>query len=209
MLKIKKLPLIVVGVFGYLAILLTFSGSVTPAYGQDRLRSIPSVGKGPYEVIMYSDYFCPPCNRIDAKAEPVLKELLATGKVKITFVDVPAHKETPLYVRVFLYAVNAGPNDEEIFRIRRVLFVAAQEKRMDDREALLAYVKEQNVVWKSFEVKPIFNRLSQMIKQYKVDETPTCVIRYSPTEEKKYVGTDEIWTGLTQLKVHLKVEKNK
>ena len=166
-------------------------------------NTIPSLGAGPYEIIMYSDYFCPPCKTLDSKIEPLLKELLTTGKVKITFVDVPFHKETPLYVRVFLYAVNAGPTDEEIFRIRRVLFVAAQEKRLDDREALLAYVKEQKIAWKAFEVKPVFSRLSQMIKQFKVDETPTCVIRYSATDEKKYGGTEEIWTGLTQLKVHL------
>jgi len=202
MAKMIKLPL---GVVCWLSlnILLAFSGSFTEAFGQDAPRGIPSIGKGPYEVILFSDYLCSPCNQIDIKSEPLLKELLATGKVKITFADVPFHKETPLYVRIFLYAVNAGASDEEVMRVRRVLFVAAQEKRIDDREALLAYVKEQKVVWKSFEVKPIFNRLSQIIKQYKVDESPTCVIRYSVAEEKKYVGTEEIWSGLTQLKVHL------
>ncbi len=202
MVRMIKLPLLVVCCLG-LNILLAFSGSFTEAFGQDADRMIPSVGKGPYEVIMYSDYFCPPCRTIDLKAEPLLKELLVTGKVKITFVDVPFHKETPLYVRVFLYAVNAGAGDEEILRVRRILFVAAQEKRIDDREALMAYMKEQKVALKSFEVKPVFSRLSQMIKQYKVDESPTCVIRYSATDEKKYGGTEEIWDGLTKLKTHL------
>ena len=36
MFKINKLPLLVVSIVGYLAILFTFSGSVTPAYGQDK-----------------------------------------------------------------------------------------------------------------------------------------------------------------------------
>lgn len=207
--KIKRLPVSAMIMWGWLMFILIVSASVVPAFGQETISTIPSVGKGPYEIIMYSDYFCPPCNKIDAKAEPLLKELLSTGKVKITFVDVPFHKETPLYVRIFLYAVNAGPSDEEIFRIRRVLFVTAQEKRIDDREALLAYLKEEKIVWKSFEVKPIFNRLSQMIKQYKVDESPTCVIRYSVAEEKKYVGTEEIWDGLVKLKSRLASEKNK
>ncbi|MEE9910962.1 MAG: DsbA family protein [Deltaproteobacteria bacterium] len=170
-------------------------------------NTIPSLGAGPYEIIMYSDYFCPPCNRIDAKAEPLLKELLATGKVKLTFVDVPFHKETPLYVRVYLYAANAGPTDEEVFRIRRVLFTAAQEKRIDDREALLAYVKEQKVTWRAFNEKPVFSMLSASIKQNKVDETPTCIIRYSPTEVEKYGGTDEIWDGLIKLKAYLAMMK--
>lgn len=196
MLERLKRPCVVVSI----ALILGLSVWARDSAAQN---TIPSVGAGTFEIIMYSDYFCPPCNRIDTKAEPLLKELLATGKVKITFVDVPFHKETPLYVRVFLYAVNAGASDEEIFRIRRVLFIAAQEKRIDDREVLLAYMNEQKIAWKPIEVKPIFNRLSQMIKQHKVDESPTCVIRYSVAEEKKYVGTEEIWSGLTQLKVHL------
>lgn len=178
------------------------------AYAQAQ-NTIPSVGTGSCEIIMFSDYLCPPCKQLDTKIEPLLKELLATGKVKITFADVPFHRETPLYVRIFLYAVNAGPKDEEIFRIRRVLFTAAQEKGINDREALLAYVKEQNIVWRSFEVKPIFNRLSQMIKQFKVDESPTCVIRYSVAEEKKYAGTEEIWDGLQKLKARLADAKSK
>lgn len=203
MLKLKKFPLLLMSVLGYLTILLTFSGSVTPAYGQDSVRVIPSLGKGACEVIMFSDYFCPPCKQIDTKAEPLMKELLATGKVKITFVDVPFHQATPVYARHYLYAVNAGANDEKIFCIRKVLFTAAQEKRIETKEALLSYLKEQKIVWKAFDEKPVFMTLSRIIKQNKIDQTPTCVIRYSLTDEKKYVGKDEIWNGLTQLKVRL------
>ena len=89
MFKINKLPLLLFSLLGYLTILFTFSGSVTPAYGQDSISSIPSLGKGPYEIVMFTDYFCPPCMRIDTKVEPLFKELLATGQVKITFIDVP------------------------------------------------------------------------------------------------------------------------
>ncbi len=205
--KIKKLPLLVLSVVGYLAISLTFTGFVTPAYGQDIVRRVPSLGSGSYEVVLFSDYFCPPCKQIDTKAEPLMKELLATGRVKITFVDVPFHRTTPIYAQHYLYAVNAGANDEKIFRIRKALFRAAQEKRIETREALLDHLKEQNIVWKVFDEKPVFFMLSQIIKQSKIDQTPTCVIRYSLTDEKKYVGADEIWGGLTKLKSQLETKK--
>jgi len=45
--------------------------------------------------------------------------------------------------------------------------------------------------------------LSAMIKENKVDSTPTCVIKYSATDVKIFVGTDEIWDGLTKFKAHL------
>jgi len=86
MFRIHKLPLLLFSLLGYLTILFTFSGSVTPTYGQDSTSSIPSLGKGKYEIVMFADYFCPPCRRVDTKAESLLKELLATNKVKITFV---------------------------------------------------------------------------------------------------------------------------
>jgi thiol:disulfide interchange protein DsbA len=207
MLKIKRFPLLLVSVLGYLTILLTFSGSVTPAYGQDSVRGIPSLGNGPYEVIIFSDYFCPPCKRVDTKAEPLMKELLKTGKVKITFVDVPFHSESTIYARHYLYAVNAGSDKENVFRIRKALFKAAQEKNIKTQQALAAYLKEEKINLKPYDEKPVFGLLSQMIRQNSIDQTPICVIKYSIAGANKYIGDDEVWNGLMQLKNMLKAEK--
>jgi hypothetical protein len=207
MFKINKLPLLLVSVLGYLTILFTFSGSVTPAYGQDAPRDIPSLGNGPYEVTVFADYFCPPCRRIDTKAEPLFKELLATGKVKITFVDVPFAQATPVYAKYYLYAVNAGADNKEVLRIRTSLFYAAQAKNIRKEDVLLGYLSEQKIIWKAFDEKPVFQQLSRVIKQHMIDTTPTCVISYSATDVKKFVGTDEIWDGLIQLKAHLEIVK--
>ena len=203
MFKIKRLPLLLVSVLGYLTILLTFSGSVTPAYGQEALRGIPSLGKGPYEVIMFADYFCPPCRRIDTKAEPLLKELLATNKVKITFVDVPFYKATPIYARYYLYTINANPGAESVLHVRKILFDAAQDRHIQTEEALVAYLKEQKISWKIFDEKSILSMLNDIIRKNIIGSTPTCVIKYSPTDVKKYIGDDKIWEGLTKLKAHL------
>ncbi len=174
------------------------------ASNADAQRVIPSMGAGPYEVLMFSDYFCPPCKQIDTKAEPLMKELLETGKVKITFVDVPFHSATPIYAKYYLYAINAKADSSNVFHVRRILFDAAQVKRIQKEDALIAYLKEKKIFWKVMDEKAIFPLLSSLIKENKVNQTPTCVIRYPLAGEKKYVGDVEIWDGLTQLKTMLK-----
>jgi len=203
MFKINKLPLLLFSILGYLTVLLTFSGSVTPAYGQDKTGAIPSLGKGKYEIFMFADYFCPPCKRIDTKAEPVMKELLASGKVKITFIDVPFSRTTPIYAKHYLYSANANGSSNNILHVRRLLFEAAQVQRIQTEDALVAYLKEQKISWKTFNEKSIFALMTAKIKENEVNSTPTCVIKYSATDVKKYVGDDEIWDGLKMLKVHL------
>ena len=207
MFKINKLPLLIFSLLGYLTVLFTFSGSVTPAYGQDATSSVPTLGKGAYEVAIFADYFCPPCRRIDTKAEPLLKELLANGQVKITFVDVPFHSATSIYAKYYLYAANADSDNDNIFHIRKILFDAAQIKHIQKEEALVAYLKNQKIYWKIMDEKSIFPILSTIINKNNIKATPTCVIRYSATDVRKFVGDDEIWNGLNTLKMHISAGK--
>jgi hypothetical protein len=188
----------------YLAAILCLSVFASNA---DAQRVIPSLGSGPYEVLMFSDYFCPPCKRIDTKAETLMRELLSTGKVKITFVDVPFHSATPIYAKYYLYAVNTNADSGNVFHVRRILFDAAQAKRIQKEDALIAYLKEKKIFWKVMDEKAIFPLLISLIRENKVDQTPTCIIRYSLTGEKKYDGDIEIWDGLMQLKTMLKAGK--
>jgi len=208
MLRLHKLPLLLFSLLGYLTILFTFSGSVTPAYGEISSGSIPSLGKGPYEVVMFTDYFCPPCKRIDTKAESLLKELVTKGQIKLTFIDVPFNKATPIYAKYYLYAVNADSRPENIFRVRNLLFEAAQPKNIEKEADLVAYLKNQKVALKTLDEKSIYPLLSAMIKANDIKNTPTCVIKYSAKDVKKFVGDEEIWSGLEALKAQiLKVKK--
>lgn len=201
MFRIKRLPLLLFSLLGYLTILFTFSGSVMPAYGgQDSSNSIPSIGKGPYEVVMFTDYFCPPCKRIDTKAEPLLKKLVADGRIKLTFIDVPFNKATPIYAKYYLFAANADASPENIFRVRNILFEAAQTKNIEKEADLVAYLKNQKVIWKSFDEKSTYPLLSAMIKEHNIQNTPTCIIKYSAKDIKKSVGEDNIWKALEDLK---------
>ncbi|MDI6742308.1 MAG: thioredoxin domain-containing protein [Smithella sp.] len=207
MFKLNKLPLLLFSLLGYLTILFTFSGSVTPSFAQVSTGTVPSLGKGPYEVIMFADYFCPPCYRIDTKAEPLMKELLATGKVKITFVDVPFSRPTPTYTKYYLYAANADSSVDNILHVRKMLFEAAQLRRIQDENSLVSYLKEKKVSWKAMDENTIFPLLSNITKEHKVRATPTCVIKYSAKNIKSFVGDVEIWNGLTELQKHVSTEK--
>lgn len=169
--------------------------------------AIPTLGSGTYEVIMFADYFCPPCKRIDTKAEALMKELLTTGNVKITFVDVPFNRLTPMYVKYYLYAANAKGEISNILHVRKTLFAAAQEKRIETEDALIQHLKHQKIALKPFNEKFVYPLLSAAIKDNKIDQTPTCVIRYSIAGEKKYIGDIEIWDGLMQLKTLLQPGK--
>ncbi len=204
MFKIKRLPLVVIALIGYFFVFLTFTGSATPAYGQDKAPCIPSLGSGSYEIVIFTDYFCPPCKRIDTKAEPLFKELLTSEKVKLIFIDVPFARSTPIYAKYYLYAFNANSSVNNILHARKILFDAAQTKRIQKEDDLVAYLKEQQIAVKIMDEKSVFPLLSVVIKKYKVNQTPTCVIKYSDTSVKKYIGEDEIWNGLTELKAYLK-----
>lgn len=207
MFRIHKLPLLLFSLLGYLIILFTFYGSITPAYGQTIDKAVPSLGKGPYEIIMFADYFCPPCRRIDTKAEPLLKKLLETNQVKITFIDVPVHSPTSIYAKYYLYAINANPDANSVLHIRKKLFDAAQDRHIHTEDALVVYLNEQKISWKIFDEKSILTMLSTIIKENNINATPTCIIRYSTKDVKKFVGDDEIWNGLTTLKTHISANK--
>ncbi len=207
MFKLQNLPLLLISLLGYFVIAFTFSGSVTPAYGGEVFRVIPTLGKGNYEVILFTDYFCPPCRAIDTKAEPLFEEFLASRQVRIKFVDVPMSKVTPIYAKYYLYAVNAGNTVKQVLKIRAKLFSAAQERKILKEDELLLYLSEQNIIWKPYDEKPVLQQFSQVIRENAVNKTPICVVKYSATDIKKYIGRDEIWDGLTKLKKHLRASK--
>ncbi len=208
MFKLNKLPLLLFGLAGYVTILLSFSGSVTPAYGQDSFNEIPTLGKGAYEITLFTDYFCVPCRRLNIKSESLLKELLATGNVKMTFVDVPISKATPVYVKYFLHAVNADSSINNLFAVRKKLFDAAQDKDIQKEKDLIAYIKDNNISWKPMNERSIYPLLSAKIRDHKIKQTPTYVIKYSGKDIKTFVGDEQIWNGLVRLKQHLVTIKN-
>jgi len=191
----QRIPLLTMMIIGYLFVSFSFSGSATPAYAADH-PAIPSYGKGSWELIIFTDYFCPPCQAAEKHLEPELERLLARGDVKITFVDFPGHKHTALYAKYFLSAVAADQGYQNAMKARNELFSLARQKKIDQESMLAAALKSKNIVLKIINPKPVLDQWLATIKKYEVDQTPTCVLRYSGTYSKRYVDSEHIRTEL-------------
>jgi len=194
----KPFPLLLFVVIGYLFTMITFSGSTTPAYGADK-SLLPSYGTGPYELIVFTDYFCPPCQAVEADLDPALHDILSRKGVKVTFVDLPIHRETPLYTKYFLYAARKGQSYKDILHARRVLFSLAKNKTVSNEASLAKALRAQGVAFEPYDLKPVYEAFNKVIREHRVRSTPTCVVKYSPTDIRTYNGTFEIRNGLAML----------
>ena len=179
--------------------MLVFICSVAPVAGADH-ETVPSYGRGPQEVLIFSDYFCPPCQALEPKLEPVLDALYKQGNVKIRFVDTPMHKETALFAKFYLYAAKATPDCWSAMRARQVLFALAGKGNVIwmDEKVEEAFRKEK-VAFTPFDFRTVQPELNGLIRKHRVDSTPTCVILSPGTKSKKYTGADEILNGLRSL----------
>jgi len=189
-----RFPLLGMMLIGYITVCLTFNGSATPAYAASE-TPVPSVGKGAWELIVYTDYFCPPCQLVEKDLEPEIARLMSRGDIKITFVDYPGHQHTSLYAKYFLASVASGKGNINMMKARNVLFALAV-KNMAKEDAVSSALKAEGVAVKIIEPKPVFNEWMSLIKRYDITQTPTCLLRFSSTYTKKYIGSDQIRTGL-------------
>lgn len=195
--RMARVPLLLMTVLGYLFITVTFSGSVTTAYGADK-SPVPSFGKGPCQVIVFTDYFCPPCQGLEPNLEPMLEKIHAKGRAEIIFVDMPIYKETPLYARYYLYAANARGAFKDVLDARRVLFAIARGKTVKDEESLAKALQEKGVPYKPYDPKPVFNAWNDMIRKHKVQGTPSCVINDCRAGVSRHTGRDDILQALSR-----------
>lgn len=187
----RRLPLLVMMIAGYVFVFLTFSGSATPAYAAET-TALPSYGKGSWELMIFTDYFCPPCQAAEKNLEPELERLLARGDVKITFVDFPGHKNSSLYAKHFLFAVAANKGYANSLKARNILFTLAAQKKVDQESVLAAALKSKNVALQAVDPKPVFEQWLAMIKRFEIDQTPTCILRFSSAYSRKFIGSDQI-----------------
>jgi len=82
----------------------------------------PTFGTGNRELIVFTDYFCSPCAKVETALLGAIRQVLTTGGWKVSFVDIPGHDDTQLYARYFIYAVQSGKGEENALRARSLLF---------------------------------------------------------------------------------------
>ncbi len=163
-----------------------------------RVANLVSFGSGSIDVRIYSDYFCPPCQATEPLIEPVLKDLLKKRIIRLTMVDTPFNRSTPMYARYFLYALRRDAGDvEQAFQVRKILVEAAR-KSLSAPEQLETLFNEQRIPFTVFDVKPVFEGLNALIRGDGISATPTAVI-IRDGKKVAYVGGNEILKALQAL----------
>jgi hypothetical protein len=159
---------------GLVFFLFFFTGSLTPVYAEDSLMT--SFGSGPVEVRMYTDYFCAPCRAAEPEIESLLSKLMAKNAIRLTFIDTPMHKDTPLYAKYFLFILNGNKRSySKAHTARSALFEAASQN-IQTNTALEAFLLKKNLTFKPFDVVPIFKTFEKYIREDNIHATPSSVI---------------------------------
>lgn len=161
------------------------------------LQFFPVYGSGSVEVRMYSDYLCPPCQQLEPDLEPLFRKL-EKKKIKLVFVDVPGHEGSSLYARFFLYALNFKNRPEEAFHVRGVLFRAAPHLNMTTREKFEELFNGKKIGYTIFNPNPVFEHYNALIREDRIDTTPTCVIIRNGKKDK-FVGRAAITKAMESL----------
>ncbi len=190
----RHIPLMALSLLlGLLVFLFAFSGSVTPAFAGE---STPATfGSGPVRVRLYTDYFCVPCRAVEPEIEAVLSDLLQKNAIRLTLVDTPVHKETPLYARYFLYLLHENqPGFVQAFQIRSLLFEAASQN-INAPAALEDFLTKKGLKFRPYDVMATFKTLDSYIREDKIRSTPSCAVQGLKGKEV-FVGGANIIKGL-------------
>jgi thiol:disulfide interchange protein DsbA len=152
----------------------------------------PEYGKGPIQVRLYTDYFCPPCRAMEPSVEPLLFDLLKRKVITLTLVDLPLSRVSALYAKYFLYALKVKNDRDHAFHVRNVLIAATSDRQMTTEARIAELFKSKGIPHTVFEASPALNRYNALIREDKVQATPTCVIIRDGKKETFLGGTDII-----------------
>jgi thiol-disulfide isomerase/thioredoxin len=175
---------------------LSFVTSI--GWAKEQISPFPSFGRGPVEVRLYTNYFCPPCREMEPAVEPLLKDLLKRNAIRLILVDVSHPRLTPIFAQYFLFALKRNNDPEHAFLVKSILLEASTDKEMATQERIEALLKEKNIPFSVFDTKPLFDRYDALFKQDKIEKTPTCVI-IKGGQKKVSVGKADIIGSLKAL----------
>ncbi len=196
----EKIRLMIASSLAGLAVFIfLFSGSLTPAYAEER-GGMTSFGNGEVNVRLYSDYFCSFCNSLEGDLDGIIVDLVRRKIIRITFIDTPMHKDTPLYARYFLYILNENNDLKQALKARKILIEAAVKGIITPGE-LESFLAQKGVRYKPFDVKPVFDIFNRYMAEDRITSTPTCVIATG--------GTVQVFKGAPSILEALKGYQNK
>ena len=157
-----------------------------------------TIGAGPVEILLFTDYCCAPCRDIEPFLENTLPKLVSS-EVKVTFVDAPFSRKSALYSRYFLYAAEAASSPESIIHARSVLFGLAEKDNIESEQDMVKALGENNVDIKLVDTQPLMDHWKSLMETHDLRSTPTCVIIRPGKKTVQYRGVKAIPEALGRL----------
>lgn len=165
-------------------------------YGEEAL--LTSFGKGEVKVVIYTDYFCPPCRAMEPQIEPILIDLMKKDRIQLTFVDTPIYRHSPLYARYFLYSLKLKKDFHHALWVRNTLFAAAEQQILEKKK-LEDFLHQKGVSFLPSDISSVLEAWNRMLNDDRIDSTPTLVIRQGVKKEV-FKGSSDILKALSELR---------
>ena len=163
---------------------LTFSGIAKEEASASQLNLYMGKQDSRLEVYFFSDWLCPFCAGVDGVMESVYPSL--SKKAKILFIDRIIHQESLNFVPYDLsFAVN---EKAKYLQLRKALFSVAQKTKNPSYEDIKAAITPLGVTYKQLSFLDVTNQMTEFQKfaeEFKVNSTPTLVIRNAKTKSVK------------------------
>lgn len=161
--------------------------------------SLPSWGAGKCEVYIFSDYFCPPCQKLEVVLEPLLYELLSQNRIKLFFIDLPLYRLTPLYNEYFLRATKAERRFERVFAVRKLLFELASRLGALAAKHLEREFRSHQIALQDIDARALQEEIHRQANHYGIRTTPAVVIKCPGKPFSIVTGGEEILNALRSL----------
>ncbi|MCX7981474.1 MAG: thioredoxin fold domain-containing protein [Syntrophales bacterium] len=179
--------------------LIIWLGVIFPPSSMGADIKFPTFGTGEREIIVFTDYFCPPCLKMEDELAPALEKILSTSAWKVTFVDIPGHRETSLFAKYFIFAVQKGKDYRNALLARKTLFdLARRGSKYTGKDIETAFGKE-GIKFSYVDPWPVYNEWNRLIDTFKISGTPTCVLVEGKTKKAVFDGSAEIRNRLLPL----------
>jgi hypothetical protein len=156
-------------------------------------NKLPAYGKGPAELIIFTDYFCEPCQKTEKELDSILEKHLEKGEIKIIFVDIPIQRNlsSPVFTKYFLYAAQSEGGYANAVKARKFLLRMARQDSITE-SAIEKTFKIEGIAFKIFDHKKVLVESKILINRYKVTKAPAYVLKQPQKEARKFTDQEQI-----------------
>ena len=190
---LKPLSIVVVALLSFV---VTFSGIVKPEAAAGQLNLSLGNQQSKVEIYLFSDWLCPVCVKVEGVIEPLYPTL--ANKAKLFFIDKIIYPEATNFVPYHLSF--AAYEKDKYLQLRKALFAVGQKTKNPTNDDIMAAIATQKITYKQLPFLDVTQQMGNSIKlaeQFRVNSTPTMIIRNSKTNKTRtLVGSGEITSTL-------------